>query len=113
MLTTDLQCNVYADLIRPMNKNHQGVVVAPETKTSRLETLRQQQAKIQARIAELESRAKAQHRKDDTRLKIIVGAACLADAALHDETSASLRRILQKAVTAPRDREFLKSKGWL
>jgi len=80
---------------------------------SKLETLKDQAAKIQARILEIERRTKAQSRKDDTRLKVIVGAACLADSALHDETRIKLREIVGKAITAPRDREFLKSKGWL
>ena len=80
---------------------------------SKLDTLRDQAAKIQARIAELERRTKSQSRKEDTRLKVIVGAACLADAALHDETRFRVLGIVEKAVKAPRDREFLKSKGWL
>jgi hypothetical protein len=84
-----------------------------ETQKSKLETLKDQAAKIQARIAELERREKAQSRKEDTRLKLIVGAACLADSALHEETRTRLRGIVEKAVKAPRDREFLKSKGWL
>jgi hypothetical protein len=80
---------------------------------TRLETLREKQAQILARIAEIEAQAKAKNRKEDTRLKVIVGAACLADAALHSETRTLVRGIVHKAVTAPRDREFLSSKGWL
>ena len=82
-------------------------------KKSKIETLKEQQAKIQARIAEIERAENAKARKEDTRLKVIIGAACLADAAIHDETRNLLRGIAEKAVTAPRDREFLKSKGWL
>ncbi len=79
----------------------------------KLESLKERASRIQARIAEIERRQKAQHRKDDTRLKVIVGAACLADSALHEQTKESVRGILEKAIKAPRDREFLKSKGWL
>ncbi len=81
--------------------------------TSKLAALNEQKAKLEARIAELERQNNAQARKDDTRLKVIVGASCLADAALHDETRHLVRSVLEKAVKAPRDREFLKAKGWL
>jgi hypothetical protein len=82
-------------------------------KKSKIETLREQQAKIQARIAEIERAETAKARKEDTRLKVVVGAACMADAAIHDDTRNTLRGIVERAVKAPRDREFLKSKGWL
>ncbi len=78
-----------------------------------LETLRQQQAKLQARIAEIEALEKQRARKEDTRLKVIIGAACLADAAIHADTKTRLREILDRGVTAGRDREFLQRKGWL
>jgi hypothetical protein len=78
-----------------------------------LEALRGKQAKLQARIAEIEALEKQRARKDDTRLKVIVGAACLADAAIHPDTKTRLREILDRGVTAGRDREFLKRKGWL
>ena len=78
-----------------------------------LEALRGKQAKLQARIAEIEALEKQRARKDDTRLKVIVGAACLADAAIHADTKNRLREILDRGVSAGRDREFLKRKGWL
>jgi vacuolar-type H+-ATPase subunit D/Vma8 len=82
----------------------------PKTK---LELLKEKRARLQARIAEIEAKGKVQTRKEDTRLKVIAGAACLADAAMHDETKRMVRGILDRAVKAPRDRDFLKSKGWL
>ena len=82
----------------------------PKTK---LEALKEKQAKIHARIAEIEARGKAENRKRDTRLKVLVGAACLADAAIHGDTKATVRAVLERAVKAPRDREFLKAAGWL
>jgi hypothetical protein len=78
-----------------------------------LEALRQKHAKLQARISEIEDREKQRARKEDTRLKVIVGAACLADAVLHADTKDLLRELLDRGVTAGRDREFLKRKGWL
>jgi hypothetical protein len=80
---------------------------------TKLDTLKQQQAKIAARIAEMERAESAKARKRDTRLKVIVGAACMADAALHDDTKAAVRAVLERAVKAPRDRDFLKESGWL
>ena len=77
------------------------------------EVLKEKQGKLQARINQIEARGKAENRKRDTRLKVLVGAACLADAAIHDDTRNMLRGIVERAVKAPRDREFLKSKGWL
>jgi hypothetical protein len=79
----------------------------------KLEALRQRQAALNAQIAELEAREKARRRKEDTRLKVLVGAAILADVELHPETRAGVQAILKRAITAPRDREFLKAKGWL
>ena len=80
---------------------------------SKLEILKEKTAKLQARINEIEARGKAENRKRDTRLKVLVGAACLADAAIHGDTKATVRAVLERAVKAPRDREFLKAAGWL
>ncbi len=79
----------------------------------KLQALREKQTELQKRIAEIEAREKAKSRKDDTRLKIIVGAAIIANIKLHPETRAAVVAVLHKAVTAPRDVEFLKVKGWL
>ena len=49
----------------------------------KLAALLKKEADLKAKIAAMQSREKAQARKDDTRLKIIVGAALLADAALN------------------------------
>jgi hypothetical protein len=58
---------------------------------NKLETLEKQRARIQARIAEEEAKLKSKTRKEDTRLKILV----------------------ERGITIDRDREFLKTKGWL
>jgi hypothetical protein len=44
---------------------------------------------------------------------VSVGAAMVANAELHPETRPGPVEVLKKAVTAPRDGEFLASKGWL
>jgi len=80
---------------------------------STLEALKEKRERLQARISQIEARGKAENRKRDTRLKVLVGAACLADAAIHDDTKAKVRAVLERAVKAPRDREFLKVAGWL
>jgi hypothetical protein len=81
--------------------------------SAKLEALRKRQAQIAAQIAAAESAEKAKGRKEDTRLKVLVGAAILADVALHPETRAGVEAVLKRAITAPRDREFLAAKGWL
>jgi hypothetical protein len=91
---------------------------SPKTRTAasaaeKLELLRKQRDAMNARINAVEATVKTKQRKEDTRVKIIVGAALLANCAVHPETRAGIVAVLQKAVTAPRDREFLDSKGWL
>jgi hypothetical protein len=78
-----------------------------------LEALRKRQAQIAAQIAAAESARKSRARKEDTRLKVLVGAAMLADVARHPEARAGIQAVLQRAITADRDREFLRDKGWL
>ena len=73
----------------------------------------QTDSQLAAQIAQAERTHKAKSRKEDTRLKVLVGAAILADVALHPETRAGVQAVLQRGITAPRDREFLTAKGWL
>ena len=79
----------------------------------RLEALRKQAEQLKARLAKIEAKQAAQARKEDTRLKIIVGAALLADAKVNATTASLLREILPRAITAQRDRDLLTAKGWL
>lgn len=81
--------------------------------TGKLEALRKREANIKAQIAQLEASRKSRLRKEDTRLKVLVGAAILADVELHPETRAGVEAVLKRAISAPRDRDFLKAKGWL
>jgi hypothetical protein len=82
-------------------------------KTEQIDALKRKQAQLKAQIAALEAKEKTRRRKEDTRLKIVIGAAVMADAALHDDTALFLDWVLKRAVTAERDRAFLKAKGWL
>jgi hypothetical protein len=79
----------------------------------KLTALRERQAKLLAKIEQLENQEKKQARKDDTRVKILIGAAMMADAAIHPETAEYLRKVLSRGITAPRDQEFLVAKNWL
>jgi hypothetical protein len=80
---------------------------AKKTDAERLALLRQKEAALKARIARIENKAKTEDRKRDTRRKIIIGGAVLADAALHPETAQFMDDVLARAVIAPRDKEFL------
>jgi len=79
----------------------------------KLEALRKREAEIKARIAEAEAKEKAQSRKEDTRVKVLVGAAFLADIEKNPETRSLVLSVVDRAIVNPKDREFLKSKGWL
>lgn len=84
-----------------------------KTDTERLEALRQRETQLKAKIAKIEARKISEERKEETRLKVVVGAALLADAKLNAGTENFLRAVLPRSVVAPRDREFLQAKGWL
>jgi hypothetical protein len=83
------------------------------TMKAKLDALRKKEAEVQARIKATEAVLKYQARKDDTRLKVLVGAALLSDVAHRPETRQGLVSVLNRAIVADRDREFLKMKGWL
>jgi hypothetical protein len=81
----------------------------------KVETLRQRKAAIEARIAAIEAKENAQRRREETRLRVLIGAAVLADSSRHGETLATVKAIVQRAFAtgADRDRLFLKSKDWI
>jgi hypothetical protein len=80
---------------------------------NKLEALQKQRDEIQAKIAEVEAKLKSKTRKEETRLKILVGAAFLNDVEHHPETRAAVLAVLERGISIDRDREFLKTKGWL
>lgn len=88
-------------------------IAATKTKASRLETLRKKQDQLKAQIAALEAKDKSVQRKEDTRLKIVIGAALMADSTLHPETAAFIADVLNRAITAERDKALLRKHGWL
>lgn len=89
-------------------------------KESRLDKLRKQQAIIAERIRGIEAEAAKKRRTDDTREKILLGSAALADInhfSITDKDRADKMRQfeterLERAITAERDREFLIDRGW-
>jgi hypothetical protein len=72
------------------------------------EKLKRRQAEIAARLRDIATKKKVESRERGSRLDRIIGAACRADASMHDSIKAVL-----KAVKSPADREFLKIEGWL
>ena len=88
----------------------QGAVMA---NPDRVEALKQRKAKIEQQLALIEAREKAKARKEDTRLKVLIGAGIMADAKIHPEIVDRIQEILDRATSAKRDRELLKAKGWL
>jgi hypothetical protein len=83
--------------------------------TEKVETLRQRKARLEAQIAAIEAAEKAKQRKADTRLKVLIGAAFLADSQKHAETRGVIQTVVQRAFASggERDKDFLKSKGFL
>ena len=79
----------------------------------RIEALKLRKAKIEQELASIEAREKAKERKEETRLKILIGAGILADAKAHPEIVELIQEILARSITAARDRELLARKGWL
>lgn len=79
----------------------------------KLERLKKKQEQIKAQIAGLEAKQRDQKRKDETRLKIIVGAALLQDASLNPQTAVFLAELLERAIKSERDRALLQAFGYL
>lgn len=82
-------------------------------KVDRLTKLQQQHAKIAAQIADIERRKKAESRKEETRLKIVVGASILSDMKAGKTAPALVRDVLNRALTTDRDKELVKKAGLL
>ncbi len=80
-------------------------------KADRLQALQDRANRLKAQIADLEAQNAARRRKEDTRAKVLVGASILADLEHHAENLPLLRTILARAITLPRDREFLRTRG--
>lgn len=79
----------------------------------RIKSLKERKAKIEQELSRIEAREKAKERKEETRLKVLIGSAILSEAPAHPEIVQPIQEILARAITAPRDQELLTRKGWL
>lgn len=79
----------------------------PKDYADRIAKLKQQRQKIEARLNNLDQKAKDENRKRETRQKIIVGGAVLAEMEKDDDFAASIRVLLGRYVGRQRDRETL------
>ena len=93
----------------------------PETKADKLAALKQKQAQIEAQIKALQAKEGQQKRKEETRLKVLIGAAIMADiektTAGNAEAGAKqkkqIKEVLNRAIQRKQEREFLTAHGWL
>jgi len=83
--------------------------VSPDEKKAKLLKLR---AELDAKLAKITARESAQTRKDDTHEKVLIGAALLADIAVHPETREIVQTVLKRAVTKDTDKAFLRLRKW-
>jgi hypothetical protein len=73
-----------------------------------LERLKEQRAKLEARIQAAEARAKQSERKQDTRRKILVGSYHL-DKAIKENKLADLKQLMDGYLTRENDRKLFDS----
>ena len=81
--------------------------------TQRMETLLLKREAMNAKISAAQALIKEHDRREDTRLKVLVGAALLTDVQHHPETRAGIAAAINRAITSEKDRQFLQAKGWL
>jgi predicted nuclease with TOPRIM domain len=79
----------------------------------RLEALKKRKAQLEQQIKNLEQKNAAQQRKDETRVKVLIGAAFLADTLKHPETKDLIKEVVNRGIQRDKDREILKKAGWL
>jgi predicted nuclease with TOPRIM domain len=79
----------------------------------RLEALKKRKAQLEQQIKNLEQKNAAQQRKDETRIKVLIGAAFLADTLKHPETKDLIKEVVNRGIQRDKDREILKKAGWL
>lgn len=76
-----------------------------ETKPGYLDKLKEQRAKLDARIQAAQARANESERKQDTRRKILIGSYYL-DQALKNNQMDELKNLLDKFLTRDSDRKL-------
>jgi hypothetical protein len=79
---------------------------------SGLDELRKRREELDARIERREAQLKVKARKLRTRYLIVLAGAILADLDHHPENGACLEEMLKRGLTAPKDRELVRSFGW-
>ena len=82
-----------------------------KSSTERLADLKTRQEQLKQQILKLEAQTREQERREDTRRKIIVGAAVMEHARQHPEFAATLKAVLAVAVTREIDRKAIEE--WL
>jgi len=70
---------------------------------TKLENLRKQKTKIDARIQQIEAREKVKYRKQDTRRKILIGSYYL-DKARKDNSMDEIKKLMAGYLTRANDR---------
>ena len=78
-----------------------------DAKESRLEKLKQRKARLEAQITRAEQTERQAERRRDTRRKILIGAAVLAELDSRPDWQAVLTGILDRRLTQGRDRALL------
>jgi len=79
----------------------------------KIEALRKREAEIRAKIAAEETKRRKREEKEQSRVKLLVGGAFLADIEKTPDTRAGVVAVLDRAITNEKDRAFLKAQGWL
>lgn len=74
---------------------------------SDIEKLKAKKLQLEERIKRIENLEKTKKRKEDTRRKIIIGGAVMAEAEESSEAKKWLDKILKKRVIKPTDRALL------
>lgn len=79
----------------------------------KIEALRKREAEIRAKIAAEETKRRKREEKEESRVKLLVGGAFLADVEKNPDTRAGVVAVIDRAITNEKDRAFLKAQGWL
>lgn len=74
--------------------------------SDRLQKLKEQQDKINAKIKRIEQQEKEKQRKDDTRKKILIGAMVLDKMSKSEQSNSKVIGQLNEYLTADRDRKL-------
>ena len=79
----------------------------------KIEALRKREAEIRAKIAAEETKRRKREEKEESRVKLLVGGAFLADVEKNPDTRAGVVAVIDRAITNEKNRAFLKAQGWL